>query len=158
METVRKNKGFTLVELIVVIAIVAILAAVGIVGYSQFIKEARNSNARNELNQVYNVIFVDAAKPDELKEYDITTSGGKLVFEFGDLDNEQIANHLESLLGRYLDAGFYQGKFIFTEDMIYYDSPSGGHAEREIEFNFGVEVTIIVKDDGTFDVTHKTID
>ena len=107
MEIYNKSKGFTLVELIVVIAIVAILASVSIAGYSVFIKNARNSNAGNELNQVYRVIYTDASKSDELKDYHITTEAGKLSFVFENDDQENIKEELSGLLSLYLDAGFY---------------------------------------------------
>ena len=44
----NKNKGFTLVELLVVIAILAILATVSVVGYTSFIKSAHISNDENK--------------------------------------------------------------------------------------------------------------
>ncbi|MBQ9979280.1 MAG: prepilin-type N-terminal cleavage/methylation domain-containing protein, partial [Clostridia bacterium] len=43
----NKNKGFTLVELLVVIAILAILATVSVVGYTSFIESATVSNDEN---------------------------------------------------------------------------------------------------------------
>ena len=53
-----KEKGFTLVELLVVIAIVAILAIVSVAGYTQFIANARENNVVNELTQLRDM-FVD---------------------------------------------------------------------------------------------------
>lgn len=63
----NKNKGFTLVELLVVIAILAILATVSVVGYTSFIKSAYISNDENiaaQLNQ-----FMAALKADSNSEY-----------------------------------------------------------------------------------------
>lgn len=48
----KKQKGFTLVELLVVIAILAILATVSIVGYTSFIERAEKSNETTEAHQI----------------------------------------------------------------------------------------------------------
>lgn len=151
MINVNRSKGFTLVELIVVIAIVAILASISAVGYSQFVSSAKNSTANNELNQVYNVIYSDAARPGEIKEYAVTTDGSKLKFLFSGFTKEEIKDQLVGLLGVYLNEGFYQGEFLFTKNLMSYNSPGGGYAEREIDFDFGLRVSITVKNDGSLD-------
>ena len=58
----NKNKGFTLVELLVVIAILAILATVSVVGYTSFIESATVSNDENVAAQLNN--FLVAMKAD----------------------------------------------------------------------------------------------
>ncbi len=47
-----RNKGFTLIELMVAITIVAILATIGMVLYSQIQKTARDSKRVGELNEI----------------------------------------------------------------------------------------------------------
>ena len=44
----KKNKGFTLVELVIVIAVVAILAAVLVPTFSNVINDAKKSAAEQE--------------------------------------------------------------------------------------------------------------
>ncbi len=53
------KKGFTLVELLVVIAILAILATVSVVGYTNYIKNANESLALQELSQVKSSILAE---------------------------------------------------------------------------------------------------
>ena len=59
MKFMRKNGGFTLVELIVVIAILAILAGVAVPAYSGYIKKA-NEAADNQLLSAINTAFAAA--------------------------------------------------------------------------------------------------
>ena len=58
----NKNKGFTLVELLVVIAILAILATVSVVGYTSFIERADVSTDEQLAAQLNN--FLVAVKAD----------------------------------------------------------------------------------------------
>lgn len=73
----KKNGGFTLVELIVVIAILAILAAVAIPAYSGYIQKAEEANDLQLLaaiNQAFTVACVEnGIAPSELEDayYDI---------------------------------------------------------------------------------------
>lgn len=48
----RKNRGFTLVELMIVVAIVGILAALAIYGVRKYMANAKSAEARNGLGQI----------------------------------------------------------------------------------------------------------
>jgi type IV pilus assembly protein PilA len=50
--TIRKNRGFTLVELMIVVAIVGILAALAIYGVTRYMKNAKTAEARNSVGQM----------------------------------------------------------------------------------------------------------
>lgn len=45
----KKNKGFTLIELIIVVVIVAILAAIAIPSYNAYLRQSRRSDAKDAL-------------------------------------------------------------------------------------------------------------
>lgn len=49
----RKNKGFTLIELMIVVAIIGILAAIAIPNFMQFLAKTKRSEAKYNLEAIY---------------------------------------------------------------------------------------------------------
>lgn len=96
LKKTHKQKGVSLVELLVVMAILVILAAVAIVSYTMFIRRAKTSKAEQELIQVYNLIYMMASENTiqigqnehlETALY-VTTSGNKIVLMYNDKPTE----------------------------------------------------------------------
>ncbi len=55
-----KNKGFSLVELIVVVAIMAVLAGVAVPVYSHFVEEAKKKADNDYVAEVYRLACIEA--------------------------------------------------------------------------------------------------
>ncbi len=51
-KTIRENKGFTLIELMIVVAIIAILAAIAIPNYMNYRYKARTSEAKSNIGAI----------------------------------------------------------------------------------------------------------
>ena len=67
MNTMKKNGGFTLVELIIVIAILAILSTGAIAGYSAYIKSANNAAVEAVLSDIYTSAVLANAETGAVK-------------------------------------------------------------------------------------------
>jgi len=50
---VRKNKGFTLIELMIVVAIIAILAAIAVPNFMNFLAKTKRSEAKYNLEAIF---------------------------------------------------------------------------------------------------------
>ena len=92
MNMIKKNGGFTLVELIVVIAILAILAGVAVPAYSGYIKKANDAAVMSELSAVLTAAqSAYAATTTEVESIEIGTDGaikvnGTVVTDGSDFD------------------------------------------------------------------------
>ena len=73
MKMMKKNGGFTLVELIVVIAILAILAGVAIPAYSGYIKKASEA-ADTQIVSAVNTAFAAACTENMVMPKDVTAT------------------------------------------------------------------------------------
>ncbi len=93
MKTLRKNGGFTLVELIVVIAILAILAGVAVPAYSGYIKKAEDAKVVTELSAVHTAAQATAAGEGKTITKVTVTGAGVITVEPA-VDYTEMANLL----------------------------------------------------------------
>lgn len=73
MRPVRRNNGFTLIELMIVVAIIGIIAAIAYPNYTQYVERARRSDAQGALmglaaamerHRTTNGSYLGAGSPD----------------------------------------------------------------------------------------------
>ena len=79
MNILKKNGGFTLVELIVVIAILAILAGVAVPAYSGYIEKAKDAAIITELDAIQTAAQAANATKGAIKS--IVVNGTTIVVE-----------------------------------------------------------------------------
>lgn len=107
MNMIKKNGGFTLVELIVVIAILAILAGIAVPAYSGYIKKANEAVDNTMLDAVKTAaVFVAVEKDNDVvvSSIEVTADGAVTV-------NGTIACNVESYCG---DIEFKSDKYSTT--------------------------------------------
>lgn len=122
MKFMKKNGGFTLVELIVVIAILAILAAIAVPAYSGYIQKANEAGDQTLLAAV-NTAFAAACLEDGVDAISLKDNS----VEF-DMDNMTVKGDYSETFDRYFAANagskfkvierlaFVSGVFVNIED------------------------------------------
>ena len=100
MNMMKKNGGFTLVELIVVIAILAILAGVAVPAYSGYITKAEEAKDLTQLDAIKTAAvfaYTEAAVNDEdadLNVTEITVSDAGVVNVNGAADATDVSEYV----------------------------------------------------------------
>lgn len=116
----KKNKGFTLVELIVVIAILAILVGLLAPQYTKYVEKSRKSADVSNLENLVTGLKVAASDPEYKlgasngkTEYTITITQSKTTLTFSEASTKPTDNYTQAATA--LDA--YSGtKFLDSTD------------------------------------------
>ena len=92
MNMIKKNGGFTLVELIVVIAILAILAGVAIPAYSGYITKAKDAAVITELDAIATAAQAANATAGEIAKIEVTDEKAVKVSSDKELASTYVAD------------------------------------------------------------------
>jgi type IV pilus assembly protein PilA len=102
----NKNKGFSLVELIVVVAIMAVLVGILAPAYLSYVEKTRRGTDENTAEEVRHSIEVATA---DLKVYDQVANSGNVQVSFS--DGNVIANKATGALKTELEDVYSDKKF-----------------------------------------------
>lgn len=150
----KKNKGFTLIELVIVVAILAILVGVLAPQYTKYVEKSRKaadaSNMR-ELVKVIEVYAIDGESPLLATKYELsigsgtgaatTTSGGTYLNE---LEGIKAPNHDDDLREE-LNTQFPNWDKLTTKSKKWGDNGSSS----------SITATITVEPNGSLSVSYK---
>lgn len=128
IKELKKQNGFTLVELLVVIAILAVLATISVVGYTSFISKANDSNALTECKQAEEIVLSElisvtsATSSSEIENhvtftYDGGTGKIKIEKAAGVADGTDITAQFKN---KFSDAENLKGSFYLYDGYIVY--------------------------------------
>ena len=81
MNIIKKNGGFTLVELIVVIAILAILAGIAVPAYSGYIEKAKDAAVIVELDAIATAAQAANAKVGAIDSITVESNGSITIMD-----------------------------------------------------------------------------
>ena len=113
MNMIKKNGGFTLVELIVVIAILAILAGVAVPAYTGYINKAKEAADLQALSAVYTAAAASiAATGDVVESISVDSTGVSVNGEAANADFTTYLSGTEIPAG--LDADWADGTWTIN--------------------------------------------
>lgn len=132
-----KNKGFSLVELIVVIAIMAILVGVAVPVYTSYIEKAnaaKDEQLLGEINSAFAIVLAsNAIDINTVTEADIPVANGVVNLAgmtVNGAENADIENAMISILGTDLE-------FAVIEDIFYNATTHKFEDNANIELTYG---------------------
>lgn len=111
----KKNKGFTIVELLVVITIIGVLSSFVSVGYFGYVKKSKEAVAMAEAKEIYQAIEIGIA--NGAFGENLNGEAFESVSELKNLSNENIVSALETECGFYLAEG---ATFTLSDSAITY--------------------------------------
>lgn len=116
MNTMKKNGGFTLVELIIVIAILAILSTGAIAGYSAYIKSANDAAVNAVLGDIHTSVVLANAKAGAIESIVVEENNKvwTVTVDAESFDDEEFASNILASLNATATKDADEGTYSFT--------------------------------------------
>ncbi len=116
MNTMKKNGGFTLVELIIVIAILAILSTGAIAGYSAYIKSANDAAVNAVLGDIHTSVVLANAKAGAIESIVVEENNKvwTVTVDAESFDDEEFASNILASLNVTATKDDDEGTYSFT--------------------------------------------
>lgn len=137
-----KNKGFTMIELLIAIAVLTVLTGLLVPSVSKYCRKAKESRYIAEAKQVFEAVKFYLLEKDEAGELDGMTVFIDLMFEPRIEDNKVLRPYLN---GKFSKDASISG-VLFGETLDSYDG-----IEYEVD-----NYVILVHSNGNVDITKKT--
>lgn len=114
----NKNKGFSLVELIVVVAIMAVLVGILAPAYLSYVEKTRRGTDENAAEELRHTVEISAA---EIDVYDELKAGGTITFGNGNAITSFTAGGCITTTNKFQEAinDIYYGKNFVTKSKKY---------------------------------------
>ena len=136
---VKKQNGFTLVEIMIVVAIIGLLASIGTLAIMKSVNNARIKTAESEL-EILSLAVLQMAWDTGMwpnRDARTVTGGGAKVMDISDSEAGLMYGSTNSVYGDDWKGPYYEGSLVDPWENPYFFDPS--HSEGVVVGSYGLD-------------------